>query len=409
MSETIQQQHEQEQEQQEHVHPFDGVDLLCIFLAAALPWFIPIALAQYFVRRSETVRADLEDLAGWARGQKLLPPPKTGAEGTPAGAQGAEGAMSAPTRAQGAEGAQNGAQRAEGADLLTVLGGGLHVLVIGHTRGGKTTLIHELAQRWARAGRRVLVCDPDAAPGLWAGCRVAGAGDDMEGIGRALDSVRGLVARRREQRASGRRQFAPLYVVLDEAHDIMHQVDGARDLYETLLRRGGKLGIHLVVGVQDRQVGTLKLEGASHLLINFGHVVHVRYVDGRRVADVETSEGTQRMPVPVLPDLDTLITPREGEQDELLQSLLDVAGMQNTGAHPPRTPPVPPVRGTYQGTEACTPVQGGVHGSAYQGGTLSDEDIRQMKKEGYSNAAIKKRLTGTNQARTRRLRAALGE
>jgi hypothetical protein len=285
----------------------------------------------------------------------------------------------------------------------------LHVLVIGHTRGGKTTLIHELAQRWARAGRRVLVCDPDAAPGLWAGCRVAGAGDDMEGIGRALDSVRGLVARRREQRAGGRRQFAPLYVVIDEAQDIMHQVDGARELYETLLRRGGKLGIHLIVGVHDRQVGTMKLEGASHLLINFGHVVHVRYVDGRRVADVETSEGTQRMPVPVLPDLDTLITPREGEQDELLQGLLSGFGMQNTGAYSPRTPRVPPVRGTYQGTEEHTPVQRAVQGGAYQGDTLSDEDIRQMKRDGHSNAAIKKRLRGTNQARTRRLRAALND
>jgi hypothetical protein len=405
MSETIQQQHEQEQEQQEHVHPFDGVDLLCIFLAAALPWFIPLALAQYFVRRSETVRADLDELAAWARGQNLLPAPQH----AQTGAQGAAGAMPDTQTAQAAQAAQNGAQRAEGADLLTVLGGGLHVLVIGHTRGGKTTLIHELAQRWARAGRRVLVCDPDAAPGLWAGCRVAGAGDDMEGIGRALDSVRGLVARRREQRASGRRQFAPLYVVIDEAQDIMHQVDGARDLYETLLRRGGKLGIHLVVGVHDRQVGTMKLAGASHLLINFGHVVHVRYVDGRRVADVETSEGTQRMPVPVLPDLDTLITPREGEQNDLLQSLLDGAGMRDTGAYPLRTPRVPPVRGTYQGTEGHTPVQSGVRGSAYQGGTLSDEDIRQMKRDGHSNAAIKKQLRGTNQARTRRLRAALND
>jgi hypothetical protein len=349
----------------------------------------------------------MEELAAWARGQNLLPAPQHATAGT----EGAAGGTPDTAPAPAAQAAQNGAQRAEGADLLTVLGGALHLLVIGHTRGGKTTLIHELAQRWARAGRRVLVCDPDAAPGLWAGCRVAGAGDDMEGIGRALDSVRGLVERRREQRAGGRRQFAPLYVVLDEAQDILHQVDGARPLYETLLRRGGKLGIHLIVGVHDRQAGTMKLEGATHLLINFGHVVNVRMVDGRRVADVETSEGTQRMPVPVLPDLDTLITPQEGESDELLHSLLDGAGMRDTGAYPLRTPCVPPVQGTHQGTEACTPVQGGVqggvHGSAYQGGTLSDEDIRQMKRDGYSNAAIKQRLRGTNQARTRRLRAAL--
>jgi hypothetical protein len=50
------------------------------------------------------------------------------------------------------------------------------------------------------------------------------------------------------------------------------------------------------MGVHDRQAGTMKLEGATHLLINFGHVVNVRMVDGQRVADVETSEGTQVSP-----------------------------------------------------------------------------------------------------------------
>jgi len=42
----------------------------------------------------------------------------------------------------------------------------LHLLVIGHSQGGKTTLIHELATRLAAASVRVIVCDLDAAPGL---------------------------------------------------------------------------------------------------------------------------------------------------------------------------------------------------------------------------------------------------
>jgi hypothetical protein len=211
--------------------------------------------------------------------------------------------------------------------------------------------------------------------------------------------VRGLVARRREQRAGGRRQFAPLYVVLDEAQDIMHQVDGARELYETLLRRGGKLGIHLIVGVHDRQVGTMKLEGASHLLINFGHVAHVRYVDGRRVADVETSEGTQRMPVPVLPDLDTLITPPEDKHDELLHDLLYGIGTSQNQARPPITSDhqfSPVITSDHQQNGPETPV-------------ITSDEIRRMIAAGQSKNQVAVHLKGSRKERLATINRALAE
>src|SRR6266487_1447296 len=66
----------------------------------------------------------------------------------------------------------------------------LHLLIIGHSQGGKTTLIHELATRLAAAGAQVIVCDLDAAPGLWPGCVVHGYANDLAAINQALAQLR---------------------------------------------------------------------------------------------------------------------------------------------------------------------------------------------------------------------------
>jgi hypothetical protein len=194
-------------------------------------------------------------------------------------------------------------------DLLATLKDQPHRLVIGHTRGGKTTLLHKLATDWAAAGARVVVCDPDAAPGLWPGCEAAGHGDDQAAIAQMLHAVRAEVQTRRAQRAQGVRRFAPLHLVIDEAHDVVAGVPGALDLVEDIARRGAKLGVHLTIGVQDRQVKTLGLEGKSAILSNFQTVEMLRDADGRRIAllhDPVTGER-RRMDVPELPDPERLI------------------------------------------------------------------------------------------------------
>jgi len=87
----------------------------------------------------------------------------------------------------------------------------LHLLIIGHSQGGKITLIHELATRLAAAGVQVIVCDLDAAPGLWPGCAVHGYANDLAAINQALAQLRLQVERRRQLRGSGRRRtFPPL-------------------------------------------------------------------------------------------------------------------------------------------------------------------------------------------------------
>jgi hypothetical protein len=207
-------------------------------------------------------------------------------------------------------------EAAPAADVLGVLDESLHALLIGYSGGGKTTLMHELAQRWTQRAS-VLVCDPDAAPGLWAGCDVAGAGDDYEGIGAALARVGQLVATRRRARAAGVRTFAPLYVCIDEYQDVARNVEQARAVVEDVLRRGRKLGVHLVIGVQDKAVKTLGFEGQGDLRRNFTWIAELRQrADGTREARLQANGdgGWVTLPVPELPDLDALIDQAAGDE-----------------------------------------------------------------------------------------------
>jgi hypothetical protein len=64
--------------------------------------------------------------------------------------------------------------------------------------------------------------------------------------------------------------------VLAEYGDIVQQCEQAKGVVEMVLRRGGKLNIHLVLDLQDRLVKTLGMEGKSALRSNFSYVVEVR-------------------------------------------------------------------------------------------------------------------------------------
>jgi hypothetical protein len=156
--------------------------------------------------------------------------------------------------------------------------------------------------------------DPDAAPGLWPGCAVYGYANDLAASDRALAEVRVEVERRRKLRGSGRqRTFAPLYLVIDEYQDI-GRAGGcaeARPLVEDILRRVGKLNVHLIIGVQDKQVRTMGLEGQGDLRRNFTYVVEVRAdrtgQHWATVVEPTDEEGAVTSAVPVLPDLERLV------------------------------------------------------------------------------------------------------
>lgn len=153
--------------------------------------------------------------------------------------------------------------------LLHLLEGEPHRLILGHTRGGKTTLIHDMATNWSKEGSKVIVCDPDAMPGIWPGCTVVGHGNDIEKIEQIFAVTLHEYERRQKLRGAGQREFSPIHLIVDEAQDVIPYVSNGTKTLEAILRRGAKHGIFLTVGVHDKQVGTLGLEGKSELLKNF--------------------------------------------------------------------------------------------------------------------------------------------
>ncbi len=179
----------------------------------------------------------------------------------------------------------------------------VHGLIIGQTRAGKTTLTHFIATSRVRLGHRVIVCDPDAAPGMWPGCEVSGYADDFAAIERTLQALQSEISARRVARTQrDRTRLTPLTLVFSEAGEIMNQCPSARAIFEAVLRRGGKLNISLLVDVQDRQRDTLNLPGATHLLKNFEEQVEVR----RTGTDRHVIVQGRTYPLPKLPDPEEL-------------------------------------------------------------------------------------------------------
>lgn len=245
-----------------------------------------------------------------------------------------------------------------------------HRLIIGHTEGGKTTLIHTMAMHWAADGQRVIVFDPDSAPGQWPRCTVAGHGDNYEAISQGLVIVAREVSRRRSARAEGVRQFRPVHIVIDEVQDVIGEVPEAMPVIESLARRGRKIGMHLTLGVQDKQVKTLGLEGKGDLRKNF-QVAEMTRHEGGRVALVHRSDGTIAVPVPDMPDPESFIRTRRPPvqtADDLLASLL-------TGSLPGTSSSASPRPGTGTGTGSG--IQHGTSTSTgSEGGSSASEQAR---------------------------------
>jgi hypothetical protein len=287
---------------------FDALDMLLGFgiaAAAAAQQYPAVVLliggfvAQKAVRQNPAMR---EQVGEW---RKQLPPPGQLLRRLPGRRQ-----KAATTAA--ADMAVAALAPASDDPLLLQLEEAPHLLVIGHTRGGKTTLIHELAQRRVRAKERVVVCDPDAAPGTWPGCKVYGGGDRFDEIAEALTIADGVVRKRRQERRNGRRDFPPMHFVLDEVQDTIAEIPASLELIEAIARRGAKLNLHVLLGVQDKQVKTLGLEGKSHLLNNLLTVdVYRDRATGQRLARLDSVGTKMVLPIPQLPDPEQLVTAKQ--------------------------------------------------------------------------------------------------
>jgi energy-coupling factor transporter ATP-binding protein EcfA2 len=168
-----------------------------------------------------------------------------------------------------------------------------HLLVVGHTGGGKSVLVRAFTKHLADSGTSVVALDPDAASHHYP-VPVHLINDD-EQWSAAIASVADLFSKRNEEFRAGTERFEPIWVIADECQELL-ALDGVLDTIERVIRRGRKLNMHVLLAVQDSQVKTLGLERKSSLLVNLSRVEVMRR-GNTRVATVDEVEYT----VPDLP------------------------------------------------------------------------------------------------------------
>lgn len=210
-------------------------------------------------------------------------------------------------------------------ELFRSLLGSIHLFVIGHTGGGKTTLLHELGQRWLKRGAKVVVFNSDAAKGQWPGCTVFGFGDDFEAMKPGLWVIKTLFKRRSEGYAQGQRNFKPFYWIIDEADKAFENVPEAIELAEDFALRGRKRGLHVVIGVGDKNLSRIKFTNAQTR--KHFKTAELTFDSGVRSAIITERDDKSTaitIPIPVLPNIESLIEVSSERYDEsdILASLL---------------------------------------------------------------------------------------
>jgi hypothetical protein len=168
-----------------------------------------------------------------------------------------------------------------------------HILVVGHTGGGKSVLVRAFVKNLVDMGDQVVALDPDAAPRHYPS-PVQLINDD-EQWSAAIAAIAAIFNERNEAYREGTERFSTFWLVADECQELL-AVDGVLDTIERIIRRGRKLNMRVLLAVQDSQVKTLGLERKSALLVNLSRVEVSKRGDDR-VANVDGIEH----PVPDLP------------------------------------------------------------------------------------------------------------
>jgi hypothetical protein len=168
-----------------------------------------------------------------------------------------------------------------------------HILVVGHTGGGKSVLVRAFVKHLVSIGDQVVALDPDAAPRHYPS-PVHLINDD-EQWSAAIAAIAAIFAERNDAYRNGKERFATFWLVADECQELL-AVDGVLDTIERIIRRGRKLNMRVLLAVQDSQVKTIGLERKSALLANLSRVEVMKRGDSR-IANVDGVE----YPVPDLP------------------------------------------------------------------------------------------------------------
>jgi len=138
-----------------------------------------------------------------------------------------------------------------------------HVLVLGETGAGKSTLVKFLVSHAAAAS---IVLDSHAAPDDWQGMTVIGMGRNYRAIGEAVSQLVGFMDSRYQARSQGQKQFEPLLVLVDEFPAAAANLGKSfTDNIMLLVREARKVSIRLIILSQGSEVKTLGIEGQGSI------------------------------------------------------------------------------------------------------------------------------------------------
>lgn len=138
-----------------------------------------------------------------------------------------------------------------------------HILVLGETGAGKSTLVKFLV---SHAAAPSIVLDSHAAPDDWQGMNVIGMGRNYRAIGKAVSQLVNFMDERYQARSQGQKQFEPLLVLIDEFPAAAANLGKSfTDNIMLLVREARKVSIRLIILSQGSEVKTLGIEGQGSI------------------------------------------------------------------------------------------------------------------------------------------------
>ena len=162
-----------------------------------------------------------------------------------------------------------------------------HVMVVGPTRSGKTTLARAIA---ANTDGKLFVIDPLFQPGNWGdlpAVTVDKETGDYEPIRRAIRGLLAEMHRRGKMLQEGNREFPKLTILFDEVPDTVAEVKEAGELIRRLGQRGRHSNMHLVGMSQSDRVAAWGIAGYGDVSENFCRV----FLGSKAIAEVPELAG----------------------------------------------------------------------------------------------------------------------
>ncbi|MBA3470779.1 MAG: ATP-binding protein [Herpetosiphonaceae bacterium] len=161
--------------------------------------------------------------------------------------------------------------RLSGNDTWHKLQTAIHLMIVGPTNAGKSTMARAVLWGRVEQGDQVLILDPHAAPDEWSGVPAVGTGRDYPAIEQAMLALLTEMTDRYQQRAERPGYVAQaLTIFIDEWPSIQtHCKATAATFMAALAQEGRKVAMRLVILTQSNRVESLGIAGKGDIRDNF--------------------------------------------------------------------------------------------------------------------------------------------